>query len=155
MASSPAVKAGYYNSGALDNFPPLAINTSLLTHVLYAFLVPNNVTFEFDISNSEAASLSNFTTTLHHKKPQVKALYSIGGGGIDPNPFAAMASKASSRRTLIHATTEVTRKYGFDGLTLIGSIPKAQEKWMILPTYQKNGGMQSKRRLGTQIGLPY
>jgi chitinase len=106
MASSSAVKAGYYNSGASDNFPPSAINTSLLTYVLYAFLVPNNITFEFDISNSEAASLSNFTTTLHRKNPQVKALYSIGGGGIDPNPFAAMASKASSRRTFIHATTE-------------------------------------------------
>jgi chitinase len=128
MASSPAVKAGYYNSGASDNFPPLAINTSLLTHVLYAFLVPNNVTFEFDISNSEAASLSNFTTTLHHKNPQVKALYSIGGGDIDPNPFAPMASAASSRRTFIHATIEVARKYGFDGIDLDWEFPESSKE---------------------------
>jgi chitinase len=104
MVSSPAIKAGYYPSWALDNFPPSAINTSLLTHVFYAFLVPNNITFEFNISNSEAAILSNFTATLHHKNPQVKTLYSIGGGGIDPKPFAAMASATSSRRTFIHAT---------------------------------------------------
>jgi chitinase len=128
MALSPAVKAGYYPSWALDNLPPSAINTSLLTHVLYAFLVPNNITFEFDISNSEAAILSNFTTTLHHKNPHVKVLYSIGGGGIDPNRFAAMASAASSRRTFIHATIEVARKYGFDGLDLDWEFPESPKE---------------------------
>jgi chitinase len=128
MASSPVVKAGYYPSWALDNLSPSAINTSLFTHVLYAFLVPNNVTFEFDISNSEAAILSNLTTTLHHKNPHVKVLYSIGGGGIDPKPFATMASAASSRRTFIHATIEVARKYGFDGLDLDWEFPESTKE---------------------------
>ncbi|KAB1211862.1 hypothetical protein CJ030_MR5G004829 [Morella rubra] len=71
--SGPVVKAGYYPSWALDNFPPSTIDTSLFTHIIYAFLVPNNVTFKFDISNSNASILSNFTTTLHRKTPHVKA----------------------------------------------------------------------------------
>ncbi|KAB1211858.1 Chitinase-3-like protein 1 [Morella rubra] len=78
-----------------------AIDTSLLTHIIYAFLVPNNVTFKFDISNSTASILSNFTTTLHRKTPHVKALYSIRGGGVEPDPFAAMAANASSRGVFI------------------------------------------------------
>jgi chitinase len=48
----------------------------------------------------------------------VKALYSIGGGDIDPNLFTLMASTASSRQTFIHVTIEVARKYGFDGIDL-------------------------------------
>ena len=44
-ASHPMVKASYYPLWALDNLPPLAINTSYFTHIIYAFLVPSNVTF--------------------------------------------------------------------------------------------------------------
>ncbi|KAF5445760.1 hypothetical protein F2P56_034786 [Juglans regia] len=123
-SSMPVVKAGYYPSWVLDSLPPSAINTSLLTHVFYAFLVPNNVTFELDISDSTATILLNITTTLHHKNPSVKALYSIGGGGIDPDPFATIASNVSSRGTFIHATIEVARKYGFDGIDLDWEYPQ-------------------------------
>uniref|UniRef100_A0A7N2L108 GH18 domain-containing protein n=1 Tax=Quercus lobata TaxID=97700 RepID=A0A7N2L108_QUELO len=97
IASHPVVKAGYYPSWALDNLPPSAINTSYFTHIIYSFLVPSNVTFKFNISSSEAKNLSNFATTLHHKNPPVKALYSIGGGGVDPDRFGRMASKALTR----------------------------------------------------------
>ena len=44
-ASHPVVKASYYPLWALDNLPPSAINTSYFTHIIYAFLVPSNVTF--------------------------------------------------------------------------------------------------------------
>ncbi|KAG7942633.1 hypothetical protein I3843_16G113800 [Carya illinoinensis] len=126
--SMPVVKAGYYPSWVLDSLPPSAINTSLLTHVFYAFLVPNNVTFEIDISDSTATILLNITTTLHHKNPSVKALYSIGGGGLDPDPFATIASNASSRETFIHATIEVARKYGFDGIDLDWEFPQCTQE---------------------------
>ncbi|KAF5469596.1 hypothetical protein F2P56_013658 [Juglans regia] len=121
----PPVVAGYYPSGVMDDLPPSAINTSLLTHVLYAFLVPNNVTFGFDISDSTAMILSNFTTTLHQKNRHVKVLYSIGGGGIEPDPFAPMASNASSRQVFIDATIGVARKYGFDGFDLDWEFPES------------------------------
>ncbi|KAG6676618.1 hypothetical protein I3842_15G160800 [Carya illinoinensis] len=128
MAASrlpPVVKAGYYPSWVVDDLPPSAINTSLFTHVLYAFLVPNNVTFGFDISDSTAMILSNFTTTLHRKNRYVKVLYSIGGGGIEPDPFAVMATKASSRKVFIDATIGVARKYGFDGFDLDWEFPES------------------------------
>ncbi|RXH74290.1 hypothetical protein DVH24_029011 [Malus domestica] len=93
----PTVEAAYYPSFSPD-FPPSAINTSFFTHIFYAFLVPNNVTFKFDLSNSTALLLSNFTTTLRHKTPPVKTLLSIGGaadGVVLPFVFARLASKAS------------------------------------------------------------
>ncbi|KAB1211871.1 hypothetical protein CJ030_MR5G004838 [Morella rubra] len=67
--SGPVVKVAYYPLRALDNFPPSAIDTSLFTHMIYAFLVPNNVTFKFDISNSNASILSNFTTSFIARLP--------------------------------------------------------------------------------------
>ncbi|KAB1211857.1 hypothetical protein CJ030_MR5G004824 [Morella rubra] len=74
--SAPVVKGGYYPSWAFENFPPSAIDTSLFTHI-YAFLVPNSITFRLDIANTTE------TLKLHHdhssKNPHVKALYSIGG----------------------------------------------------------------------------
>ena len=127
-ATSPVVKAGYYPSWALDNFPPSAINTSFFTHIMYAFLVPNNVTFKFHISTSTAKILSNFTTTLHQKNPPVKALYSLGGGGISPNPFGRMASTASTRQIFINATIDVARKYGFDGFDLDWELPESPKE---------------------------
>ena len=123
-ASHPVVKAGYYPSWALDNLPPSAINTSYFTHIIYAFLVPSNVTFKFNISSSEAKNLSNFATTLHLKNPSVKALYSIGGGGVDPDRFGRMASKALTRQIFINATIDVARKYGFDGFDLDWEFPE-------------------------------
>ncbi|KAM1731812.1 hypothetical protein ACFX11_017649 [Malus domestica] len=116
----PTVEAAYYPSFSPD-FPPSAINTSFFTHIFYAFLVPNNVTFKFDLSNSTALLLSNFTTTLRHKTPPVKTLLSIGGaadGVVLPFVFARLASKASSRSQFIQSAMEVARKFGFDGLDL-------------------------------------
>uniref|UniRef100_A0A2N9FW73 GH18 domain-containing protein n=1 Tax=Fagus sylvatica TaxID=28930 RepID=A0A2N9FW73_FAGSY len=95
MASSPVIKAGYYPS----KLPPSAVNTSFFTHIIYAFLVPNNVTFKFHISR-----------------------------GIDPNPFGRMASKVTTRQIFIKATIDVARKYGFDGLDLDWEFPESPKE---------------------------
>lgn len=121
-ASRP-VKGTYWPSWD-ESFPPSAVDTSLFTHVYYAFLVPNNVTFKFDVSDSERSSLLDFTSTLHRKKRSLKAILSIGGGGSDSQLFARMASKASSRATFIKSTIEVARNYGFDGLDLDWEFPQ-------------------------------
>ncbi|CAN6681370.1 unnamed protein product [Malus baccata var. baccata] len=126
----PAVKAAYYPSFSPD-FPPSAINTSFFTHIFYAFLVPNNVTFKFDLPNSTALLLSNFTTTLRHKTPPVKTLLSIGGaadGVVLPFVFARLASKASSRSQFIQSAIEVARKFGFDGLDLDWEFPQSPKE---------------------------
>uniref|UniRef100_A0A5B7BN03 Putative chitinase-like protein 4 n=1 Tax=Davidia involucrata TaxID=16924 RepID=A0A5B7BN03_DAVIN len=125
-SSSQAVKGAYWPSWASD-FPPSAIDTSLFTHIYYAFLSPNNVTFKFDISNSTAILLSNFTSTLHAKNPPVKTLFSIGGGSDGPILYSRMASNASSRKNFIDSTIKVARKFGFDGIDLDWEFPQTPQ----------------------------
>ncbi|XP_022729996.1 uncharacterized protein LOC111285042 [Durio zibethinus] len=99
MASSPSVKAAYWPTWT-TTFPPSAIATSLFTHIYYAFLMPSNVTYKFEISSPTAFLLSNFTATLHHKNPPAKTLFSIGGGGADPHVFSRMAPRESRVKLL-------------------------------------------------------
>ncbi|XWS70367.1 hypothetical protein CRYUN_Cryun03dG0042000 [Craigia yunnanensis] len=124
MASPLVVKAAYWPSGT-TTFLPSAIDTSLFTHIYYAFLMPSNVTYKFEMSSSTTLLLSNFTTTLHHKNPPVKTLFSIGGGGFDPLLFARMASESKSRKAFITSAIEVARKFGFDGMDLDWEFPKS------------------------------
>ncbi|KAJ6731782.1 NOD FACTOR HYDROLASE PROTEIN 1 [Salix purpurea] len=128
MASPPAaIKAAYWPSWS-KTFPPSAIDTTLFTHILYAFLVPSNVTFKFEVSDSAASLLENFTGTLHRKNPPVKTLVSFGGGGSDPKLFARMASNKGSRKIFIDSAIQVARTYGFDGMDLDWEFPKNPEE---------------------------
>lgn len=120
--SSRAVKGAYWPSYA--GFPASAIDTSLFTHLYYAFLVPNNVSLWFDISNSTALTLWNFTSTVSGKSPPAKTLVAIGGAGADPDTFSQMASKKSWRESFIDSSIEVARKYGFDGIDLDWEFPQ-------------------------------
>lgn len=126
-APPPVVKGAYYPSWS-TTFPPSSIDTSLFTHIFYAFLAPNNVTFKFEIPDSTAVKLSNFTATLRYGTPPVKTLYSIGGGNADSAAFARMASKPSSRRVFINSAIEVARKFGFDGLDLDWEFPQSSKE---------------------------
>ncbi|KAF4358466.1 hypothetical protein G4B88_020144 [Cannabis sativa] len=122
-----AIKGGYWPSP--NDFPPSAINTSLFTHIFYAFLAPNDVTFKFQISNSTAVSLSNFTSTLRYANPPAKSLFSVGGAGASTD-FALMASQASSRKVFIQSSIEVARKFGFDGVDLDWESPESPKEMM-------------------------
>ncbi|KDP38640.1 hypothetical protein JCGZ_03993 [Jatropha curcas] len=122
-ASLPAIKGAYWPSWS-ENFPPSSIDTTLFTHIYYAFLSPSNVTLKFEIPDSTGKRLLNFTTVLHHKNPPVKTLISIAGGGADPQLFARIASQARSREVFINSAIQVARKFGFDGLDLDWEFPK-------------------------------
>ncbi|KAK2646681.1 hypothetical protein Ddye_021876 [Dipteronia dyeriana] len=127
MVSPRAVKAAYWPSWA-ENFPPSAINTSFFTHIYYAFLMPNDVTYKFNLENSTAILLSNFTTTIRHKNPPVKTLFSIGGGGSDSTIFTRLASEAGTRKVFIDSSLEVARKFGFDGVDLDWEFPESSKE---------------------------
>ncbi|XP_076936584.1 nod factor hydrolase protein 1-like [Bidens hawaiensis] len=125
--TSAPIKGGYWPSWAQDSFPPSNINTTLFTHVYYAFLSPNPNTFQFDnIEATTASALNSFTTTLHRKNPNIKALFSIGGGSFGTDVFSNMASSAGSRASFIRSTIQVARKYGFDGADLDWEYPQTQ-----------------------------
>ncbi|KAK2633066.1 hypothetical protein EUGRSUZ_L00615 [Eucalyptus grandis] len=125
-ASTPAatVKGAYYPSWFSSSFPPSSIKTSLFTHILYAFLSPSNSTYKFEVSDSTAPLLSNFTASLRRKNPPVKTLISIGGASDGPTLFATIASSASTRKLFIDSSIEVARRYGFDGLDLDWEMPE-------------------------------
>ncbi|CAH9070394.1 unnamed protein product [Cuscuta epithymum] len=127
-SSCSPVKGVYWPSWAETTFPPSAIDTTLFTHVYYAFLVPNSVTFQFDVDNSTADQLRRFTSTLSSKSPPAKTLFSVGGGGADASIFARMASSASTRKIFIDSSISVARTYGFDGIDLDWEMPQSPKE---------------------------
>lgn len=116
-------KGAYWPSWAI-NFPPSAIDTSLFTHVYYAFLSPSNITFKFEIDYPTALLLKNFTNTLRVKVPPVKRMISIGGASEGAKVFSRMAISYDTRKSFIMSTIEVARKFDFDGIDLDWEFPQ-------------------------------
>ncbi|KAF7849777.1 hypothetical protein BT93_L0296 [Corymbia citriodora subsp. variegata] len=127
-SSSSTIKGSYYTSWTPD-FAPSDIDTTLFTHIFYAFLSPSNITFKFELTEQTAVALSNFTSTLRFASPPVKTLLSIGGSGDIPAALLAeIASRRSSRKVFINSSMEVARKFGFDGLDLDWEWPKSPQE---------------------------
>nr|GMC61357.1 acidic mammalian chitinase-like [Ipomoea batatas]GMC65096.1 acidic mammalian chitinase-like [Ipomoea batatas] len=128
MASDSCVgiKGAYWPSDS--SFPPSAIDTTLFTHIYYAFLIPNNITFKFEIDDSTAKLLLGFTSTLRAKNPPPKTLFSVGGASAGGSVFARMASTAATRKSFIHSSIHVARKFGFDGIDLDWEMPQNPEE---------------------------
>ncbi|KAL5183441.1 Class V chitinase [Glycine soja] len=118
-SSTNDVKAIYWLEQPL--FPPSAINTSLFTHVYYAFLAPNNVTYELHVSNSTATNLAKFTTTLGST---VATLISIGGANSNATLFSLIAANSAARATFINSTITLARTFGFHGVDLDWEFPR-------------------------------
>ncbi|KAI3801756.1 hypothetical protein L1987_29870 [Smallanthus sonchifolius] len=120
-------KGGYWPSWSEHDFPPANIQTTFLTHVYYAFLNPNQHTFQFEIDDTTASALRRFTTTLHQKSPPIKTLFSVGGSSVDQELFSRMASSQGTRDRFIHSTIQVARRFHFDGVDLDWEFPKTQD----------------------------
>ncbi|CAK8563544.1 unnamed protein product [Lathyrus sativus] len=129
--STTRVKAIYY----LDNptFPPSSIDTSLFTHIFYAFVVPNNITYKLEIqqqqgASSKATSLTTFTNTCKTKPSPITTLISIGGANSNSTLFAFIASDSTARATFINSSIEVARTYGFNGIDFDWEFPQTAKE---------------------------
>ncbi|KAG6424217.1 hypothetical protein SASPL_114632 [Salvia splendens] len=122
-----AIKGVYYPSWS--NMDPSSIKTKHYTHIFYAFLNPHNSTFQFQIDQTQAPLLRNFTSTLHAANPPLITLFSVGGASEGTALFSRLASNRSSR----HAQISFTPASKFDGVDLDWEFPQT-------PTEMENLG---------------
>ncbi|KOM32914.1 hypothetical protein LR48_Vigan01g247000 [Vigna angularis] len=113
-ASTAQNIGGYWFAGS--GFPASNINSTLFTHLFYAFADINSITYNVTISSSNSVQLSTFTQTVQQKNPSVKTLLSIGGGASNSSTFSAMASQPSSRKSFIDSAIQLARSNNLHGI---------------------------------------
>lgn len=119
------VRSAYWPAGG--DFLPSSINTNYFTHIFYAFIQPDPISFNLIITESDKKWAHKFTNELSHHYPPVKTLFSIGGGGSNSTLFSEIASTKLNREIFINSTIHVARKYGFDGVDLDWEFPQNEK----------------------------
>lgn len=101
---------------------PLAmVDVSVCSHIIMGFaVVSRDYTVDLDPVGGYDA-LASFTQ-LRKRKPSLKLMLSVGGGGGDSN-FKEMASTPSSRQRFINSTAWVLRTVDLDGIDLDWEFP--------------------------------
>ncbi|KAK9947384.1 hypothetical protein M0R45_003013 [Rubus argutus] len=110
------IKVGYWYSGS--DFPMSGINSSLFTHLIYAFAAVNSSSYELSVSSSERSYYSTFTETVKKKNPSITTLLSIGGGDANYSVLSTLVSSYSHRNSFIQSSIKLARLNGFQGLDL-------------------------------------
>ncbi|KAM6553145.1 hypothetical protein CsatB_013907 [Cannabis sativa] len=105
------IRAGYWRYDS--DLPSSEIDSTLFTHLIYAFADLNSSSFELSIASSTEEKISTFTETVKKKNPLITTLLSIGGGNTN---FSKMVSSSSHRKSFIDSSIKVARLYGFQGL---------------------------------------
>ncbi|KAG5566213.1 hypothetical protein RHGRI_001975 [Rhododendron griersonianum] len=110
------IKAGYWFSGG--QFPVPDIDSTLFTHLTFAFAYINNSTYELWIEPSDEPYMFTFTDIVRQKNPSIVTLLSIWTGDSNFSTFFSMATQPSHRSSFIESSIQRARLYGFHGLEL-------------------------------------
>ncbi|KAF9681296.1 hypothetical protein SADUNF_Sadunf06G0211000 [Salix dunnii] len=126
------IKGAYWPS--FDGFEASSIDTSYFTHIFYAFLIPDPVTFKLNVTPFDQQKIPGFIENLRARNPPVKTLLSMGGGWSDSIAliFANLSGTQETRKVFIDSTIEVARTYGFDGLDLDWEFPANDQEMIYL-----------------------
>nr|XP_016493480.1 PREDICTED: acidic mammalian chitinase-like [Nicotiana tabacum] len=124
--AASGIKGAYWLSWLAETVPSSSIPTEYFTHIFYAFAVPDNTSFQLNVSQADEQSMINFTATIHSKSPATKTMLSIGGDTGSPI-LPSMMSCHDNRAAFIKSTIDVARKCGFDGLDLDWEFPTKSE----------------------------
>ncbi|KAH7569166.1 hypothetical protein JRO89_XS06G0116300 [Xanthoceras sorbifolium] len=90
------------------------------------------IKYQLSITQFDDQWMSNFTATLHddakNNPRPAKAFLSIGGGLSSSYTLSNMAKTTQNRSTFVSSTSQVARKYSFDGLDLDWEFPKNEQE---------------------------
>ncbi|XP_058180013.1 cysteine-rich receptor-like protein kinase 10 [Rhododendron vialii] len=120
LTSSPEaqtwIKAGYWYS--VSQFPVPDIDSTLFTHLTFAFAYINTSTYELLIAPSDEPYMLTFTDIVRRKNPSIVTLLSIWTGDTNFSTFYSMATQPSHRTSFIESSIQRARLFGFHGLDL-------------------------------------
>ncbi|KAI8570442.1 hypothetical protein RHMOL_Rhmol01G0034000 [Rhododendron molle] len=116
----------YYSS----EFPVPDIDSSLFTHLTFAFAHINSSSYELSILPSDETYISSFTDIVRQKNPTIITLLSFWTQDSNFSTFFSMATQPSHRTSFIESSIQTARLYGFHGLELYGIKPDTSTKNM-------------------------
>ncbi|KAJ8753127.1 hypothetical protein K2173_017685 [Erythroxylum novogranatense] len=115
------IQAGYWYSAS--ELPVSDVDSSLFTHLIYAFAYINSSTYKLYINSSTEHSFSSFTSTIKRKNPSAISLLSIWAGSEDLEIFSSMISDSCHRKSFIDSSINMARINDYGGLQLNGVVP--------------------------------
>ncbi|XP_044488841.1 class V chitinase-like [Mangifera indica] len=123
IAQTNWVRVGYYSYSTYES-PVSEINSSLFTHIIFAYTDVDSTSYQLSLSPAVEEHLSTFTLTVKKKNTSVITLLSIGGQNADYLTFSSMVSDSSYRKSFIDSSIRMARRYGFQGLDFAWQYPK-------------------------------
>lgn len=123
LRSSPLVKASYYYLNSGKKFDTTTIDSTVSTHLFWAFAQIDRSSHKVDISTINLPQFYKFTENDEATTNKLQYLLSIGGKNAEKILFDSMTRTLENRKAFIDSSISVAREYGFHGLDLAWEYP--------------------------------